>query len=291
MSKESIIKKLLEENVDTGVKYHTPLPVELAPWYVYTVKSGHRILCVLKTALSGQMTEEQYRENLVPAPVKTVLRGYFIRDGFVIVEAPYRSDTGFVTEQEDREFDSDAAHIKYSLKVGELYHPGVTAWPETAEYNYFSGNHELRFFVNSPTRYVAEVIAKMSLQLGLFTQDDIILLVYKFTDYKKQMIPVHGYSPFSIHRVPENMRSLPVPVDAEHEELLRIHLVDSSTGILKAARSVFLSPEFSTALCSAIIAQSGTPPTDDYNDRLQRLDSMYPGTDSLMDHCRVKCTG
>ena len=132
----------------------------------------------------------------------------------------------------------------------------------------------------------------MPLQLGLFTRDDIILLVYKFTDYKKQLIPVHGYSPFSIHLVPGNLRTLPdLPDDIGREELLRIHLIDSDTGILKSARSVSLSPEFSAVLCSAINEQNSRPLEDDYNYRLMELDRMYADTESLMDNCKVRCTG
>ena len=292
MSKERIIKKLLEENVEPGVKYHSQLPAEISQWYVYTRNSGHRILCVLKKNIKADMAEADYQERLVSAPVKTVLRGYAIRDSFVIVDSEYDPATGFVAEPEDREFDETMANPKYTLSVGQLYLPGTTSWPEAAEYNYFSGNHELRFFVKNPSRYISEVISKMPVQLGLFTQGDIILLVYKFTDYKKHLVPVHGYSPFSIHLVPENMRAIPVmPAGDEHEEALKIHLVDADTGILKAARTVHLSPGVSAALCNAIIEQGSRPLPDDYNERLQKLDSAYPDNDSLLNHCIEKCTG
>jgi len=292
MSKEQIIKKLLEENVETCVKYHTPLPGDVSPWYVYTRNSGHRVLCVLKKDLTENMTETDYHERLVSAPVKTVLRGYTIQDSFVIIDSEYNADTGFVAEKEDSEFEADFVSTRYILSVGALYHPGMTSWPEAVEYNYFSNNHELRFFVKGPSRYITEVIRKMPLQLGLFTQDDIILLAYNFTDYKKQIIPVHGYTPFSIHLVPENMRTIPeISAGMDREDLLRIHLIDADTGILKAARSAVLSSEFTAALCMAIVEQSKKPLTDDYDNRLQVIDSRYPDDESLMKHCKVKCAG
>ncbi len=292
MSKDQIIKKLLEENVEPGVKYHSPLPGDIAPWYVYTMNSGHRILSVLKNSLSENMTESDYHNRLVSAPVKTVLKGYAIQDGFVILDSPYSTDTGFISEQEDREFETDITNNKYTLKVGELYHPGMTSWPEAVEYNYFKDNHELRFILKDTSRYVTEVIRKMPLQLGLFIQDDIILLVYKFTDFKKHLIPVNGYSPFSIHLVPENLRTLPsIASDTRKEELLRIHLIDAGTGILKAARAVTLSTEFTAALCNAIINQSNKALTSDYNERLFEIDSRYPDNESLFDRCKIRCTG
>lgn len=291
MSKEDTVKKLLAENVDPSVKYHSALPADLAPWYVYTGSSGHRILCVLKKDLTENMSQSDYHDRLVSAPVKTVLSGYSVRDGFVVIDREYTASGGFGTEEEDREFARGSVNAKHALRVGEPYLPETTSWPEAVEYNYFGHNHELRFFLKNPSRYITEVIRKMPLQLGLFIHDHIILLVYKFTDYNKHMVPVHGYSPFSVHLVPEHLRTIPeVQSDPEHEEVLRIHLVDAHTGILKAARQVNLSGEFSAELCSAIIAQAKSPLADDYNERLENLDSQYPDTESLMNHCKTRCS-
>jgi len=292
MSKEQIIKKLLEENVIPGIKYHSPLNSDISPWYVYTGSSGHRVLCIPEHALTENMTKTDYEDRLISAPVKTVLKGYTLRDGFVIITTEYNNVTGLITEQEDREFDNDSVNPMYVLKTGELYMPGVTGWPEAVEYNYFRNNHELRFFLKNPSRYVTEVMRKMPVQLGLFVRDEIILIVYKFTDYKKHLIPVHGYSPFSIHLVPYNMRTLPeISGDIEREDLMRIHLIDADTGTLKAARSITFSPEFTAALSSAIIEQNKRPLTDDYNSRLHEFDKSYPDTESLLNICSVKCTG
>lgn len=148
MSKEQIIKKLLEENVETGIKYHSPLPGDISPWYVYTRNSGHRILCVPENTLFEGMTEDDYHNRLVSAPVKTVLGGYTTREGFIIIDCEYNTETGFITEQGDREFDTGNSNVRYALKVGELYLPEMTSWPEAVEYNYFSNNHELRFKSN-----------------------------------------------------------------------------------------------------------------------------------------------
>lgn len=292
MLKDKIIQKILAENINTGVKYHSILPEELQQWYVYTAKSGHRILCVLKNDISGEMPEAQYEEKLVSAPVKAVLRGYSIEKGFVVIDSEYDAAKGFPTEGDDREFEPENDNTKYELKVGELYHPDRTEWPEAVEYNYFSGTHELRFLLKNPSRYVTEVIRKMPVQLGLFLQDDIILLVYKFTDYKKQLVPVTGYSPFSIHLVPESLRSLPkIHAGSEYTEELHIHLIDAETGILRAARSVTLSTEFTEALCRAIIEQSGVTLSDDYNDHLLEIDRRFPDNEILMEQCIQRCAG
>jgi hypothetical protein len=292
MSKDKILQKLLAESINPGVKYHSTLPEEIKQWYVYTAKSGHRILCVLKNSIAGDMEEADYEERLVSAPVKTVLRGYSIEKGFVVIDSVYDAEKGFLTEAEDRELEPESDNTKYELKVGELYHPDRTEWPEAVEYNYFSGTHELRFLLKNPSRYVTEVIRKMPVQFGLYLQDDIILLVYKFIDYKKHLVPVNGYSPFSIHLVPDNLRTLPpLNSDREFTDELRIHLVDADTGILRAARSVTFSAEFTAALRRAIIEQSRESFSDDYNDRLLEIDKKFPDNEILMEQCQERCTG
>lgn len=290
MSKQDLINKLMQQGIDTGVRYHSALPEELLQWYLYTRETGYRLLCIPKSEIAENMIEEDYNDRLVSASVKSVLRGYTLRNGFIIADSDYDAVKGFLTESEDREFDPAAGGVKHQLRVGELYLPGTTSWPETVEYNYFSGNHELRFILKNPSRYVTEVIKKIPLMLGLYAEHDIILIAYRFTDYKKRMVPVHGYSPFSVHLVPENMRNVPEhPVDAGHEETLHIHLVDADTGILKAARSAVMSGEFTAALLSAIAEQGRLPFADDYNDRLKELDGRFPDTDSLIESCAVRC--
>ncbi len=292
MSKEEIINKLIEENIDVSVRYHSPLPGDVAQWYVYTRNSGHRILSVINKDLVENMSERDYEERLVSVPVKTVLRGYTIQSGFVVIDSDCIEGAGLPSEGEDMEFEQDAANQKSALSVGELYLQGRTSWPEAVEYNYYKGNHELRFLLKNPTRYVTEVIRKMPVHLGLYLQDNIILFVYKFTDYKKQLIPVHGYSPFSIHMVPDELRTLPEESGLiESGETLHIHLVDADTGILRAARKAELPPEFLSALYAAITGQSKTPLADDYNDRLLEIDSRYPDNESLLAHCSVRCAG
>ncbi len=291
MSKQELVNRLILQGIETSVKYHSPLTEELLQWYVYTRETGHRLLCVPKSAVVDNMVEEDYNDRLVSAAVKSVLRGYSFRDGFIIADMEYDPVKGFITEDEDREFDPAARSVKRQLRVGELYLPGTTSWPEEVEYNYFGGKHELRFILKNPSRYVTEVIKKMPLTLGLYARNDIILLAYRFTDYKKKLVPVHGYSPFSIHLVPENLRTVPeLPGGTEHEEVLNIHLVDADTGILKAARSAVMSHEFTAALCTAIVEQSRLPFAEDYNDRLRELDGMFPDTDAIFESCLARCS-
>lgn len=54
--------------------YPGTLPEELADWHLYLPDCGHSILCLL----DGHTDTNPIFEDLCPAPVKTVLRGYRI---------------------------------------------------------------------------------------------------------------------------------------------------------------------------------------------------------------------
>jgi hypothetical protein len=81
--------------------YHSDLPNELSTLYLYPYDSGHSILCVLKTDWDLDVDKTQLQ---VPVPVKTVLRGYEIRDSFVVVDVPYDETLGLRAPVQDHEY-------------------------------------------------------------------------------------------------------------------------------------------------------------------------------------------
>lgn len=86
-----------------GKAYHSTLPADLAPWYCYTQDGGHSILCLLE----GSFEEgEDLTEALIPAPVKTVLRGYRLQGGYVVATTgfQYSEEVGLITDPKDDEF-------------------------------------------------------------------------------------------------------------------------------------------------------------------------------------------
>jgi hypothetical protein len=73
------------------------------------------------------------------------------------------------------------------IKVGELYLPGRTEYPEVSEYNLYDGGHELRLFIDSPNRNEIGEIRKGRVQVGLLVENRIIFLLYKFGQLFGQM--------------------------------------------------------------------------------------------------------
>lgn len=81
--------------VVTGRGYHTPLPPELQPWYVYTRDGGHCITVAVQRFYRPGADPEEF---LVPAPVKAVLAaGWRTEAGYVVCDLNYDPSIGLIT--------------------------------------------------------------------------------------------------------------------------------------------------------------------------------------------------
>lgn len=85
--------------------YERQLPADLAPWHCYTIDGGHNILATIPMLLTANPTDPE--AFLVPIPVQSVLRGYEMRDGYVLALDPrisYDRNLGLVTPRGDDEY-------------------------------------------------------------------------------------------------------------------------------------------------------------------------------------------
>lgn len=93
-------------------EYHSPLPEELQQWYANVLGAGHSIMCILpehwnNTTWNETMTEKEIVDFLVPVPVKSVLRGYEVREGIIVPTSPlveYDAHRGLIIPEEDTEY-------------------------------------------------------------------------------------------------------------------------------------------------------------------------------------------
>lgn len=95
------IERFLGPYLVQGKRYPTTLPEELSSWYCYTSDGGHSVVIAVKSKYHRKSTPDEF---LVPAPVKTVLRGYEQRDGYILVDLPYDTVLGLVVPEGDDEF-------------------------------------------------------------------------------------------------------------------------------------------------------------------------------------------
>jgi hypothetical protein len=101
MDAKRIVQQMLEGYLVAGKSYPQPLPPALQAWYCYTSDGGHSILCAIASRYRKGTDSSGF---LVPAPVKSVLRGYTEQDGYIVVDLPYDSQVGLVTPGEDDEY-------------------------------------------------------------------------------------------------------------------------------------------------------------------------------------------
>jgi hypothetical protein len=142
------------------------------------------------------------------------------------------------------------------LKVGQPYMPERRSWPEAADYNFRSGQHELQLFLSGPTPGEVAAIQAGPVEFGMSVEPEGLFVVTRFGR------TLAFDSSYQWHRVDPAERVPPPP----HEEtspalraVLAIVLVDASTGIVRALRAVSYSPEFTRALHRAIADQAAAP--------------------------------
>lgn len=156
----------------------------------------------------------------------------------------------------------------YVLRVGQLYNPKRTSWPEGTQYAFRCGTHELLLFFHGPTTAEVEAVRRGRAQFALYAQGDLLVLCSQFGDQP------WTDAPFSWHLLPESEREEPPELTRDERIALQVILVDAATGIVQVLRLKTLSPGFSRALHRAIRAQRDRPwpgqPTYD-----ARLDAVF----------------
>lgn len=99
MIPQDIIEEVIGNLIERRHSYLRPLPVDLVPWYVYVRDVGHSIVCRLKDSVP----DEDIAAYMVVIPVRTVLRGYEMNNGIVVVDWPFDPDLGLMTPYGDDE--------------------------------------------------------------------------------------------------------------------------------------------------------------------------------------------
>lgn len=173
-------------------------------------------------------------------------------------------------------------------QVGKPYSTTKKHWPEGIDYNFRSGQHELRLFFRSPLSQEITAIKNGPAQFALSVIGDIIFFCFKFGDLE------WSDCGFSIHLVPDNERTLPdIPKTNQERALLSTLLIDAETGILRVIRATTFSSRFTRILHQAIIDQAGRPyPGDnEYQRQIDQIYQKYRSKDLAKNHALARCRG
>jgi hypothetical protein len=176
----------------------------------------------------------------------------------------------------------------HRLEVGKPYHPVRRSWPEGADYNYRSGGHELRIFLDGATPTEVKAIESGPEELGFFAQPEGLFFIAQFGPTLSFDCSYHWRRLAPENRIP------PPPWEETSPELralLTIILVDASTGLVLALRTVTFSPEFTRALHRAIANQVDAPYDRAAHERWADEMTGRNSTEQLWDLCTMRCQG
>lgn len=277
--RQDVIARVLAGSLVPGRSYHTPLPDEVALWYCYISGEGHSILVTL--AADGHPVED----NLVPAPVKAVLRaGWQIIDGYVVTDLPYDWG-GLVTDPSDIETEPATDTVHHILVVGQPFNPRITSWPDgAAELRLLPENVDLVQFISSPTPEEIKAVSKGTAEFALVAADHYLLVAYRFINERKggnPLTPSSGLpwsdAPWEYHR---QLQAGPVQVPGEPGTpfALNVVLVDAINGNIASLRRVTVPVEFADALRAAVTQQARLP--HDPQAAKQGIEAVYRRYDS-----------
>jgi hypothetical protein len=164
-------------------------------------------------------------------------------------------------------------------QVGKPYNPAATKWPQGAQYNFRSGQHELFLSWERPSKKEVRSVQSARADFGFLEWEHTVFLLYRFA------LGPWSDQPFSYHLVPKGERELPPELDGEKGErtLLTVLLVSSEDGILRAIRALTLSPEVSSGLNKAIVrnALADWPGPEAYEFAVKRAYAKYPSADQM----------
>lgn len=165
----------------------------------------------------------------------------------------------------------------YEFRVGELYSPNRTRWPEGIEYNFRSGVHEMRIFFENLTAREKRAITQQPFDLAVAGVGDVIFMLTRF--YYDH---IWNDSPYTIHLVSADEQKPPPPVEADQGLALTIFLVEATTGILEGIRVVGMPPAFVHTLHQLIEqqVQRAFDPAE-YDKQLAEIYQKYPSASDL----------
>jgi hypothetical protein len=176
----------------------------------------------------------------------------------------------------------------YAIEVGKPYHPARRSWRDGSDYTYRSAGHELRVFLRDAAR--AEVVAVQSgpVEFGFFAEPEGLFLITRFGS------KLSFDCSYNWHRVSAEGRTLPPPTEKTSPELrarMTIILVEATTGMVLALRTVKFSPEFTRALHRAIADQVAAPYDRAAHERWADGMTAQNSTEQLWARCTMRCQG
>lgn len=165
-----------------------------------------------------------------------------------------------------------------NYEVGKLFEQGRTRYQETIKFDFTQGGPILFVILDRPSEKEIENIRSGKMQIGIYTKDEIIFMLFKFGSLNWVDAPysVHLSKPFDFMELSERKGYG-----------LQILLIDASTGILKVIRYIGLPTAFSKKFKQAVLEQKERPFDNIKYD--QKINAIYGNysTDDLVERANI----
>jgi hypothetical protein len=170
------------------------------------------------------------------------------------------------------------------IAVGERFDPDMETFPEGCHFNYDLSGCWLHYLYQNPTQTEIDSIQKGEARFGLYTKGPTIFLLHRFGKMNW-----HDAA-YSWWLVTPEFRKVPEECTDLHA-LLKVVLVDTVTGVVKALRALTFSSQFTSCLHAAIRKQTEMPWSKEQHERTVRDIYERYSTMDLVNMGEIFCRG
>ncbi|MCX4783878.1 MULTISPECIES: hypothetical protein [unclassified Streptomyces] len=262
-----------------GRTYHSPLPDELAPWYLYEPSSGHSLAVMIESLWEPEADPNQ---ELALAPVKLILRcPWRIEGGWIVADIPYDEVLGVISEDEDDEYSDGVTEgarggseqASTAMVVGQPY-PGALVFPipDNSQLLLTPTAGTLQVFLGGPGEATTNAFRDGKANFALVHSDHALLLMFRF-DFPDGRPARWSDAEWVADPQEKAGYKAGVPGAPGGPFTLAVHLTDAQSGIVSVNRLITVPARFADQLRSAVAAQlkAGPNPAASLND----LDGWY----------------
>lgn len=136
------------------------------------------------------------------------------------------------------------------LKIGDLFAPGVTSWPERFEYRVFGQGqqHMLQICASKLDDKQLQAFHRGQMHVGLYLSRGVAFFLFRIEGF-------FDWSDQAIHMQLVHPEDRGLPDESPGYQVVSIVLVECETGIVRGIRVVTLSPHFTRLFAKALRAQ------------------------------------
>lgn len=170
------------------------------------------------------------------------------------------------------------------LTIGQPYPSFSHVGSEGCHYSYESSGHWLHYLYSNPSSEEISSLQSGEANFGLYIRGPVLFLLHQFGRM------AWNDASYSWWLLSEECRRIPPLADYLHA-FLKVVMVDTETGVIKALRALTFSAQFTHCLHKAIVDQIRNPwSKESYEKTILSIYSKYSTMD-LVERAEIFCKG